>query len=281
MNLTTVINCYNDPRVFRCVESITGDTEVIVVLAGGAAIERELLLRKIRVVPSEPGNYSRNCNLGVHHASRDNVLIVDSDCTLAPCCLERVCSALRHDRIVRCRVEFLCDEHIWLSDVIARLRDSINNAQPIRAYTPGLAFRRSVVAELGGYLFDEDVSWASDSELSRRVKGAGVAIRYDPEAVLYHEPISVGHEIRSGFRLGRGQRMIVEKGLRPGYESPRQLLGKLLSGQALANYRQTARQCGRRAVLVSLAWDLAFYTGYYRQALNRLRSGEPPRWDVH
>ena len=75
------------------------------------------------------------------------------------------------------------------------------------AYSPPLAFSKDIKNLIGDYYFHEQVPWSEDSEFNYRVQQAGIKIHYNPEAIIYHAPISIKQDIRSGFKYGRGKRI--------------------------------------------------------------------------
>lgn len=262
MNLTVIINCYNDPCVFHCIDSIDENVEIIVILVENKEIQQQLENKGIRYILTEKGNYSVNCNIGIKNALYDNIFIVDSDCIFAMGCLKLSYRLSDKYKLVRSRIEFLY-ENKFFSKAIATLRSDINNDIPIKAYTPGLLINRSIKNKLNGYFFDESISWASDSEFNYRVKRAGIIIGFTPESVIYHQPITLFHEIRSGYRLGRGQGLIVKKGKRENFETPLMVLKKFISGAIFQNYRAVYRRSGWKGLVLMYFWDIAYYIGFY------------------
>lgn len=265
MELSVIINCKADWRVFECIQSIDEDVEVIVVLVPNLELEAALCERGIRFIHTKPGNYSLNCNLGITAASNDRIIIMDSDCVFTPGCLRRLARLLEDYPLARARIKFLSSNSMLLSETIGRSRSAINNRIPIRAYTPGLGLQRKIVEQaLNGTFFDERVFWAGDSEFSRRVSTSGLRIAYDPVAEVIHAPISITHEIRSAYLLGQGSRIQTYYKLRYNYEKISDLLQKLRPKNIIRSIWNSYRIAGPGGPFVVLLWNIGFYVGYFR-----------------
>jgi len=269
-DLTVVIACRDDPRVFAAVASVRGEAPVVVALVPDPVLQAGLLTQGVRVVASVPGNTSVSCARGLAAVRTGRAFIIDSDCIVRPGCLARMSALLDGAVLARARVHFSSDARVRCSGRIARLRDGVNNRTPVPAYTPGLGLRLDVAPVLGGHVFDERVFWAGDSELWRRARRAGLEVAYDPEAVIEHAPISLGHEMRSAFKLGMGTRVQVRLGLRPAYESPawlaRRLLGRLRPRRKSCPSEPPRPRPAPGTRLLALAWTVVYYAGYYAPA---------------
>lgn len=268
MDLSLVIICCDDPHVFRTIDSVDVKVPVIVSLVPNRDLEASLRARGVKVTHSIRGNYSVSCNRGLEVVQTGRAFIVDSDCTLAPGCLTRIDALLDEAPLARAIVNFESSLQTRLSEHTARIRNLVNNRQPIPAYTPGLGFRLDIVSELGGYFFDERIFWSCDSELNRRVQRAGFPIEYSPDAVISHKPISLLHELYSGFKLGMGNRAQVKLGLRRPYENPdwiaRRLVNRLKKSPILRRTCHEREPEDLPTRLIRCGWKLAFHAGYYR-----------------
>lgn len=217
-DITVAITCGGDPRVLRALSSVPAGVPVVVSLTPAPDLRAKLIEAGVEVVDSVLGNISVSHNLELSRIRTRHVFWLDSDCVLRPGCLEQVNAALADASFARARVEFTFSRAVWGSRVTACLRDLSNNRTPPPAYTPGLGARVGLEAKLGGWYFDERVPWTEDSELGHRLTRLGFSVAWVGDAVVVHDPISLGHEIRSAFRIGRGVRTQVDAGLRPPYE---------------------------------------------------------------
>ena len=82
LNLSIVIPAYNDVRLGKCLKSIDENVEVVVVL-NGATEEVKIAYSSNAVIGELPTpNLAKAYNYGIEISSKDNVLIMDSDCVL-------------------------------------------------------------------------------------------------------------------------------------------------------------------------------------------------------
>ena len=81
VRLSILIKCYQDERIFDCLESIDMDCEVIVSYAGKTRVYSKIAGRypNVKVVRAPKGNLSISCSLGMHESTGNSVLIMDSD----------------------------------------------------------------------------------------------------------------------------------------------------------------------------------------------------------
>lgn len=269
MELTLVIVCCDDPRVIKAIHSVDRPIPVVVSLVPNESLEKAIIACQAKVVHSVRGNYSVSVNRGLAAVETPAAFIIDSDCILAPGTLEMIARLLDEAPLGRARIAFDSDPSVRLSPDIAKLRAATNNRRPIRPYTPGLGLRLDLKQKLGGHFFDERIPWTGDSEFSHRVAHAGLPVAYAENAVVHHAPISLRHEIRSGFAIGNGSHVVVELGLRPPWEHPTWLLRRLaayLLGKTTPVHRP---QLGLNARLISLVWTASYYIGYYRRFISR------------
>ena len=264
MDLTLVVICCDDPHVFQAIASAGGPVPTVVSLVPNAELEKALLEQGVRVVHSRRGNYSVSINRGLAAADTRRAFIMDSDCTLDPSCVDRIDRLLDEAPVARARIAFEHDPTVFCSRQIGALRDSVNNRNPAPAYTPGLGLHLDLAPALGGFFFDERIGWGGDSEFSRRATQAGLRIAYDPEAVVNHKAIGLGHEIGSGYRFGFDCHTQVKLGLRPSWEHPQWIVRRLLSAMRHRNPPAVQPRIDGTAKLIRLGWWLAFYAGYYR-----------------
>lgn len=262
LDLTLVIICGYDPRVFNCIASIDVDIPIVVSLVPNSGMEERLRDLGVKVVVSKNGNYSISCNRGLSVVKTSLALIVDSDCILEKDCITRIATVLDTKPIARANILFEFSSKVFGSYWTSQLRTSVNNRQPVPAYTPGLGLRMSITKGIGGYFFDERIFWGGDSEFSHRVLKNGFEIGYDAKAVVRHAPISLLHELRSGYKLGKGNLVQSKLSLRPAYENPSLLIRGLLHRIRLKskiNFSDTPIALR----LLNLAWWCSYFYGYY------------------
>ena len=269
MNLSLVIACRDDPHILKLMETIDVDLPVIVSLVPNEELERELRALGVTVVTSVSGNISISYARGLAAADTESAFIVDSDCLLGPGCLSTVNELLEEAPLARARVEFASTPNIRFSDKIARMRSLDSNTPPLPAWTPGLGLRLEIKHVLGGHFYDERVCWASGAEIDRRVKRANLNVAYSPEAYIVHGPISLSHELRSGYKMGMGTRAQIKLGLCAPDEEPsfgviKRLIGAVWDIMTKGRTADDLPDDDLATRLIRWAWKVAFHIGYYR-----------------
>jgi len=263
--LTVVVICCDDERVFSTIDSVDLDLPIIVSLVPNESLEERLRARGVQVVLSRRGSNSISVNRGLDAVKTKAGIIIDSDCCFHPGCLAKIISMLQEAPLARTHVHFETSDRLFASNSLAEWYSSVNNRLPIRAYTPGLALKLDIIDSIGGYYFDERIFWSCDSEFSKRVTRAGLEIAYLPDAAITHAPISLAHFIRSGYKHGMGNRAQVKLGLRPPFENPDRILGRLLyrlnPKRRINGQRLKSEKSDR---ILNIIWTIAFYVGYYR-----------------
>jgi glycosyltransferase involved in cell wall biosynthesis len=269
-NATLVLICGNDPHIFECLNSIDIDLPVIVSLAPHTQLISKIKTYKVHVVvnhENDAGNYSIACNRGLSKVLTPKAIIADSDCTFEKGCLQRLISDLDQHPITRAKIIFKSSPHVIASNWIAKLRDSVNNRQPLPAYTPGLGIQMNIVSVIGGYFFDERIFWGGDSEFNHRIQKAGLDIGFDPNAKLFHEPISLVHEIRSGYKFGKGNWVQYKIGIRPPYETPIWLLRRMFHKIRTQSKDVKQDNAAWQINWLRFLWTCAYYFGFYTASL--------------
>jgi glycosyltransferase involved in cell wall biosynthesis len=275
-----VIPVRNDPLLPRAIESTPAEAEVIVAMTApppGAAdaVRRAMPGRNLRIVISEVPGMSAGVNLGARSAGNEKVVILDSDCRLLPGALEAYSKALDVCAFVR-GVTMVERSGFW-SRIAALGTESLNKVfeREARLFGPSIAFRKTDFLALGGY--DESMLHGScDQEFALRVERRGIAVRYEPGAVVLHRPLTFRIDARSHLGYGRGQRQIDGKlGGRSGLRyclvrlDPRELLRK-------------AAERGGMSVVRSLLLGVLMLLGYLEESASvrlggKARAASPSR----
>lgn len=183
MDMTLVVRCGSDPKVFDCISSVDEDVEILVSSIPDPDFEDRLRESGVNVCTSPSGNLSVASNTGIMSASFDKVFLTDSDTILAKGCLSTVYELLDEYPVVCARIVFE-DDGTRLSRRVADARSFVNSKK--LAFTPGLGFDRRVAGSIGGYMFDDDVPFAVDANLDFRLKHNGIPVSYGSTATIQH-----------------------------------------------------------------------------------------------
>jgi GT2 family glycosyltransferase len=219
-DLTVAVATLDRPEgLTRCLEALAAGevlpAEVIVVDQGrGAAevVERIGGLR-IRVLRQERRGLAASRNLALAEASRPVLAVTDDDCVPDAGWVSAVERCMQGFDAVTGPVLPLGPEHPGLYPVSSRISDVpaelTGRALPWLVGTGGnFAARRDVLLQAGG--FDERLGAGSpggageDMDLFYRLLRSGARIRYEPEAVVYHERQPRDRRLASRSSYGRG-----------------------------------------------------------------------------
>jgi hypothetical protein len=264
LDLSVVIRCGDDNRVFDCVRSIDEYVEIIISTSSNPDFEKKLADAGLRYVIAPRGNLSVVSNVGFEAASKNRVLITDSDTIFEQGCIRMMYDGLDDFKVVRARLKFRHDPKTPASRLVAECRDFVNS-KPL-VYTPGIAVRKEIVQDIGGYLFNPPVPYAVDADLTYRIQQARIPVKFLPEAVLIHDSESIRHDLKAASRIGRGCR--ISAGILadfPHYKghSSKYIL-KLLKGVKPSDYPLLIKSKGLTAFCYQLLWDVFFHFGTWR-----------------
>ncbi|MBI2018773.1 hypothetical protein HYS96_03670 [Candidatus Daviesbacteria bacterium] len=276
-DITVVIANSEDESVFNCIDSANGGAKIVVSLTPYAPIEARLSRLNIPFVVVPRGNLSITYNSGIELATTNKVIIMDSDTVFTPRAIEQLGHGLEQYDACKARLSFQYDDTQTLSGIVANARDFINSS-PTRAYTPGLALRKDIRNQMGGYFFNEQIRWAVDSEFSYRFHKNGLQFGYIPDAVVNHPAVSIRHDLTEAFLMGLSKRRAVDLGVREGNEDVLPTLKRILSGETFAKRGKLFKEKGVSTLLYMLTWDLLYNFGYNLRKLGLSGSTEERIW---
>jgi GT2 family glycosyltransferase len=259
MDLTVVIRCGDDYRVFDCIDSIDEDVEIIVSTSENEKLEAKLRERGIKYVLSPRKNLSQTSNIGFNAAKFEKVFITDSDTLFEKTCLKQVYEALDTYKIARAKLRFKVESGIPWSRVVAEARDFVNSLPLV--YTPGVGVRKEVINDIGGFLFDDPVPFAVDADLNFRVHQANVPVAFLKDACIYHVAEGKKHDFKAARRIGEGTAIstfVLEK---RGYHVPI----NALKGVKRSHYGAILKTKGWKVLFYQMLWDWYYYRGHLTQ----------------
>ncbi|MDR2943905.1 MAG: glycosyltransferase [Methanosarcinales archaeon] len=261
MDISIVIRCAEDYRVFRCIESIDENADIIVSTSANPEFEKELMKRGIKYCLSPRKNLSKTSNIGFKHAVYDKVIITDSDTIFKSGCIQKMFVALDDYKMVKVRLSFQKSSKIPFSNIVAKSRDYVNSKE--LAFTPGLAVRKDIVCDIGGFLFNEDVPFAVDADLDYRVKKRNVPVCFLKKAVILHDAESVKHDLKAARRIGKGV-AVSSLSLSEKFDTNSvKNIQKHLKAVKITDYPDILRKKGILVLFYQILWDVEFYIGLF------------------
>ena len=260
MDLSVIIRCCDDTRIFRCIDSIHDDVEIIVSTTANGDIQSRLEGQGVSYCIVPKGNLSLTSNAGFDAATHEKVFFTDSDTYFDRSCLKHVDSALDQVKVVSAKIIFEKHPRSPFSRLVAEAREYVNSLPVV--YTPGIGVRKSLKEDIGGFLFNDAVPFAVDADLTYRIHRANIPVRHLYSALLYHDAETVYHDLNSAFRIGAGCMEsafdLVRRHEFP--DSPHSIVQELKGVKREYWYRMI-RTKGFLVFLYQLLWDISFYTG--------------------
>ncbi len=268
--VSAVIATIDRPEALaRCLDAVlVGDVlpaEIVVVdqSAGDAserAVARRVAAAPIAYLRSRPKGASAARNAGIAHSNSPIVAMTDDDCTPGPrwiALINQHLVQMRSADALSGRVLPLGPESPGLYSISSRTSTDAalfrGRVLPWLAGTGGnFAAWRSLLIRAGGY--DERLGpgtggrAAEDIDLVYRLLRLGASIRYEPEALVYHERqdrerrlasranYGFGMGVLCGLWLRRGDRFAVHLLAKSLFDNSRRLAGSLRRGRWLDAY---------------------------------------------
>jgi GT2 family glycosyltransferase len=238
-----------------------------------ASVAQAAAAHELRCVRLDVPGLSRARNAGLRKAETEIIAFTDDDCSPSA---DWLTSIRRH--FADPRVAFVTGR------VAASRRDgttasTLERAEAVRYDGPqdpygighgaNMAFRRSVLLELGG--FDEalgagtSMRSAEDADIIYRCLAAGWAGVYEPDSLVTHEQWRTDGEIvrlRYGYGLGNGAFRV--KAARQNPRVGLRLLLHSLWGQGLAPMLRAVRRLRFGALPAATTWTAGMFVGMAR-----------------
>jgi len=202
MEISIVINCSDDFHLFKTIESIDEDVEIICSITPNKKIESKLTEMKIPYAITPKGNQSVTTNAGIKFVTNDKFILMDSDCYFENGFIRNIFKLLDNHMVINGNIIFDYNNNL-LSKTISKCK-KFDDIYDCLAHKPGLGLRKNLLQYIGNYWFDESLPWAEDSELSYRITKAGINILHDNNFSIHHSPTPYKHNLKSCFFYGGG-----------------------------------------------------------------------------
>lgn len=270
-DIAAVIPVRDDPLVELAVASVPDDMPIIIALTRPSAELRAAAKRLAErrnnavVVETDTVGMSAGVNLGVAECLVEKIVILDSDCRLAPGAAEAFSQALDTADFVRGTV--MVDQTTFWSKIAWHGQAELNRkaGNTARLIGPGIAVRRGPFLRLGGY--DEQIMGSCDHEFALRVEDAAIVTVYAPQARVHHQALTLRIDCRAHLGYGAGMRMIdAKRGGRYG-------LGICTLRLKPSTLVRKARERGPMSVVRSLLLGVLMIGGYIRDKDGRAARG--------
>lgn len=210
--ISIIIIVKNDTRIEKLLASLQlttkpQPTEVIVVDASKGSLdfikEKFSFVTWIDYESSRQRTYSQQRNIGILHAKGEYIVFIDADCIPEKSWLVSLLNPIvrEHENIVSGACRPLGKSYIHKEEQYGRYREECE--------TMNFAMTKEVIATIG--LFDERLEGCEDSDFCIRAGKAGYKIRYEKNAVIYHDWGNIRKELRRAFDAGRDRAQLYKK----------------------------------------------------------------------
>jgi len=216
--LTVIIPVKDDPLLFACIASIDVVCNVLIVLNSAPKTYKTSVQETYRneshieVLISPVCGLGANYNFAIQHCKTEYILLMDSDCRFSKNTIMDLLEGLSDAPLSKGVVEF--DSHNYLSSIVARHR-YFNTSSFINAYSPPLAFSKSVLKHHLEYFFHEGLHWAEDLDFDYRIQKASLRIAHRPKATIIHKSLTPSQDLKAAYNYGKGYAQGVLLGLYP------------------------------------------------------------------
>lgn len=211
LDISIVIPCYKDKKVFNCIKSIDEKVEVIVVI-NPPSIEIEELINfnfpSVVIFNQEQPNLALARNNGFQLSKKSNVLFIDSDCIFTPGAIRKIYKGLANASLSKGLVRF--EKKSKLTAIVSIVREYHTSAFP-NAYAVPLGIRKDVITKLDGYLFDINLHWYEDFDLDFRARKGKLDLIWIKDAEIIHKPINVIADLKAAYHYGLGKAIFDNK----------------------------------------------------------------------
>ncbi|MBE7074210.1 MAG: glycosyltransferase [Clostridiales bacterium] len=252
MKLSVVVCTYNDRRIENLINSIDEECEIVVVCNGSDKeyinFVKDLLADKkqykLLYIPEK--SLSKARNVGTENATYDKTVHIDTDCIFYKGALKNYDKALDEHLVVDGKVEFLFNDK--KSEIVSKMRSL---GIPGSALCPSIGINKKIKDKIGGYFFDERLTWVEDAELNYRMKKNNIGFGVIEEVTCAHVPLSFKQDLHSAYNYGIGAKIRVyykmrKKGVNFNSDVTKQM-----------------RKFGLKYWIYALRWNLSYARGYY------------------
>ncbi len=248
MDISIVINCSDDFHVFKTIESIDENVEIICSITPNHEIAAKLKKMGIPFAITAKGSQSKTTNAGINLVTNNKFILMDSDCYFEKGFIRSVYLLLDSYLVVNGNIIFDYND-TPLSKAIAKCKKFDDRYENL-AHKPGLGLRKDILENIGNYWFNEVLPWAEDSELSYRIYQAGIEICHAQEPSIHHLPTPYIHNLRSCFRYGGGDYL------------RHSVLTQVDTASLSNKYKKVLRTFNLFEMIVMMTNDISYQCGY-------------------
>lgn len=247
--ISIVIPCSDDLRLKNCLASIDVFCDVVIALNKPTKEVKKIVRQfKTRFVEIDHKNFPKALNIGINETINNKVILMDSDCIFKKGAISKVSKMLDKHRVVKGHVIYA--KNNFQSQIVSNYRTYVTYNPP-KSYNPFLCFKKDIKSEIGGYIFNENIYWTEDAELSTRLKKAKIDFYYAKDAKAIHVPLSFKKDLNSAYKYGAGKARRVEMNLS---DKPNSRVKDIFP---------VFKLYGLSVSIYSIIWNICYLSGFY------------------
>ena len=146
-------------------------------------------------------------NLGLKKAQGNIIAFIDADCVPDNNWLIELAKSINNEEkiIVAGSIKSIGGKTIW----DAGEERKYSKKYLVEASTNNIAFKKEIIKEVG--FFDEKISCGEDTDFTWRATDLGYKIRYNKNAIIYHDWGNLKQEIKRAFGYGEARLGLYKK----------------------------------------------------------------------
>lgn len=264
MELTVAIICSNDILLSNCLKSIPKKIPILIVLNNPSEEVLDIIKTEPRVmtIRHDELNLGYLRQLAANTVKTKGIMYLDSDCVVEKGTFDKVMKEL--DKYPAVSVPMRYKHNSFTTKIVSRCREFTT---PPEALFMPMAFEIAVQKKIGGYLYDERLSWGEDSDQKKRILENSIPYTIS-KGCVWHTPLNFRTDSRSAKRLGKG-RIIQEK---YGYFEKRKFREDWLTFSEIPLAIKCAKQVGILPALYHLfIWRPSYKYGYWKEVMKNGR----------
>lgn len=212
MKISIIIIVKNDYRIEKTLESMEGirtdhQYEIIVVDASAVNLLVDIKNKFINVnwlyYTKKPNKktYPEQRNIGIANAKGEIIIFIDADCIPDEFWLDEITKPIveQGELIVAGSVKSIGGRSFWdVEQESMQLKEYIDECSTIN-----MAFVKSIIKRVG--FFDETFEAGEDTDFLWRAVDSGYKIKYNKNAIVYHDWGNLQHQIKRAITYGEAR----------------------------------------------------------------------------
>ncbi len=265
LDLSIVIRCGRDRKgLERTLSSVDENVEVVVSASKDAPFIQDFEKKGYRLAPHIYGNWSVAAQSGINMSSHNDVIMMDADSVFGNGAIKTIDTALKQGHLLVQPKVIYTNDGSKVGKIITNARTYENQREP-KSYSPGLGLKVQELTErigINGNIYNLAVAYGDDGDLNQRRKQAKIDVHVAKDALIYHDPIALKHELKTIYRFGIGKRQAQD-----GKANPKTLTDimkkEFISQRAKEYYVKLLNEFGTQTLIFVMFCRFAYMAGFF------------------